>query len=230
MVTRRCGGRCLTSARLQMVTSSRCGGEFSDGGGCLGAAALFYKLVTQGQAPATFRVGTRVLVSKESAARWRAEREAAAEAEPGSKKPPQSRTRCRNPRCAGQLKIPADNPRDAFCCQGCEHAYYRSRCRVCERLFSRKTERRVVCGREKCRYEWKRYPEQFFGARYPSSPIAHNASRSAHSTGLKSGLKSGRGWRIIAVARGTADPARHAAAQRRRRLQISKRAADRPGS
>jgi hypothetical protein len=41
---------------------------------------LFYKLVTQGLAPQTFRVGTRVLVSKESAARWRAEREAAAEA------------------------------------------------------------------------------------------------------------------------------------------------------
>ena len=38
---------------------------------------LFYKLVTQGQAPATFRVGTRVLVSREAAARWRAEREAA---------------------------------------------------------------------------------------------------------------------------------------------------------
>jgi predicted DNA-binding transcriptional regulator AlpA len=37
---------------------------------------LFYKLIQQGQAPATFRVGTRVLVSKEAAARWRAEREA----------------------------------------------------------------------------------------------------------------------------------------------------------
>ena len=115
------------------------------------------------------------------------------------KAPTQVRTRCRNPRCAVQLKIPADNPRDAFCCRGCERAYYRSRCRVCERLFSRKTERRIVCGREKCRYECKRYPEQFFGARHPSSPIAHNASRSAHFTGLKSGTKSGRGSRVIAV-------------------------------
>jgi hypothetical protein len=42
---------------------------------------LFYKLVTQGQAPATFRVGTRVLVSREAAARWRAEREAVSSAE-----------------------------------------------------------------------------------------------------------------------------------------------------
>jgi len=37
---------------------------------------LYYKLAQQGLAPVTFRVGTRVLVSKESAARWRAEREA----------------------------------------------------------------------------------------------------------------------------------------------------------
>jgi hypothetical protein len=38
---------------------------------------MFYKLTHQGLAPQTFRVGTRVLVSKEAAARWRADREAA---------------------------------------------------------------------------------------------------------------------------------------------------------
>jgi hypothetical protein len=43
---------------------------------------LFYKLKPQGLAPATFNAGTRVLVSKEAAARWRAEREAASAAEP----------------------------------------------------------------------------------------------------------------------------------------------------
>ncbi|MGJ5049940.1 hypothetical protein ACQR09_22975 [Bradyrhizobium oligotrophicum] len=37
----------------------------------------FYKLKLQGLAPETFRVGTRVLISREAAARWRAEREAA---------------------------------------------------------------------------------------------------------------------------------------------------------
>ena len=35
---------------------------------------LFYKF--KNQMPATFRVGTRVLISREAAARWRAEREA----------------------------------------------------------------------------------------------------------------------------------------------------------
>jgi hypothetical protein len=42
---------------------------------------LFYKLMQQGLAPVTFRVGTRVLVSKEAAARWRRDREAASAAE-----------------------------------------------------------------------------------------------------------------------------------------------------
>jgi hypothetical protein len=42
---------------------------------------MFSKLLDRGQAPATFFVGSFVLVSKEAAARWRAEREAATAAE-----------------------------------------------------------------------------------------------------------------------------------------------------
>ena len=38
---------------------------------------MFYKLRQQGLTPAEFRVGTRVLISKESAAAWRRERERA---------------------------------------------------------------------------------------------------------------------------------------------------------
>jgi hypothetical protein len=41
---------------------------------------LYYKLKQQGLAPRTFFVGTRVLVSKEAAAEWRREREAASDA------------------------------------------------------------------------------------------------------------------------------------------------------
>jgi phage terminase small subunit len=37
---------------------------------------MYYKLAQQGLAPATFKAGARVLISKEAAARWRAEREA----------------------------------------------------------------------------------------------------------------------------------------------------------
>ena len=43
---------------------------------------MYYKLAQQRLAPQTFNIGTRVLVSKEAAARWRAEREAASVAEP----------------------------------------------------------------------------------------------------------------------------------------------------
>jgi excisionase family DNA binding protein len=41
---------------------------------------LFYKLRAQGQMPATFNVGSRVLISKEAAAAWRRARENAAQA------------------------------------------------------------------------------------------------------------------------------------------------------
>jgi hypothetical protein len=39
---------------------------------------LFYKLKPQGLMPVTFRLGARVLISREAAAQWRREREAAA--------------------------------------------------------------------------------------------------------------------------------------------------------
>ena len=41
--------------------------------------SFFHKLRSLGLGPAIMRVGARVLISKESAARWRAEREAAAQ-------------------------------------------------------------------------------------------------------------------------------------------------------
>jgi hypothetical protein len=41
---------------------------------------LFYKMKPLGQMPATFNVGTRVLISREAAAAWRRARENAAQA------------------------------------------------------------------------------------------------------------------------------------------------------
>ncbi|MBR1332811.1 hypothetical protein [Bradyrhizobium ottawaense] len=38
---------------------------------------LFYKLKSEGLMPVTFKLGTRVLISREAAAAWRAAREAA---------------------------------------------------------------------------------------------------------------------------------------------------------
>jgi hypothetical protein len=98
--------------------------------------------------------------------------------DPDIPEPVQVRYRCRNPRCGGKLKAPAANPRDAFCCTKCEAAYYRIRCRCCEQLFSRKTQRREVCGRSRCRHKFQRHPERFWGSRYPRQVLGHNAEKS----------------------------------------------------
>jgi hypothetical protein len=110
----------------------------------------------------------------------------------------QVRHRCRNPRCGLKLRKPTDNLRNAFCCHGCYFSFYRSRCIVCERSFERKTERRQVCGRRKCRNEFRRHREHYSSTWYPGSVLAHNASRSADKTGLKIGTFGGRAWRKVA--------------------------------
>lgn len=125
---------------------------------------------------------------------------------------PQVRHRCRNPRCAGKLRISATNPRDAFCTKGCEARFYSRRCRVCEALFSPKTVRKQVCQRSRCKHELERNPELYFGPRYPRD-LGHNAPKTGSGSisaklgsngpanpikiGVQSGAKSGRGWRII---------------------------------
>lgn len=111
---------------------------------------------------------------------------------------PQVRFHCRNPRCSLALKISTDNSRDAFCCRSCERRYYSFHCRVCEAAIPLGTSRKQVCGQSKCRYQFKRHPERFFGLRYIGSGIAHNARANPIRIGVKSDGKSGRGWRIIA--------------------------------
>ena len=112
--------------------------------------------------------------------------------------PDQVRHRCRNPRCAGKLKTPTADPRDAFCCTGCFQGFYRTRCLVCERSFERNTERQRLCGRPKCKREFKRDSARFSGTRYLGSVSAPNTSRNPLKTGLKTGSKTGRPWRKVA--------------------------------
>jgi hypothetical protein len=111
---------------------------------------------------------------------------------------PQERHRCRNVRCSAKLESAVTNPRDAFCCQGCFDTHYRGRCLVCERPIIRQTERQRLCKRRRCRDEFYRHKELFLGARYLPSVLRHNASRSAHSTGLKIGTLGGRPFAQIA--------------------------------
>ena len=126
----------------------------------------------------------------------------------------QLRQRCRSPRCGATLKIPAANPRDAFCCRACERRFYSCRCRVCESLLTKKSQRRQVCGRSRCRHELERHPGPYFRARFPRADLGHNAKKTGtrypppglgHNalakpikTGVPGAAKSGRAYRIIA--------------------------------
>jgi hypothetical protein len=78
----------------------------------------------------------------------------------------QLRTRCRNPRCMGKLPEPVDNPHAAFCTKGCWQQYHRSRCAVCEEKYERGTEQQLLCGRRKCKNEYRTWPHVYnpFGA------------------------------------------------------------------
>ena len=105
---------------------------------------------------------------------------------------------CRNPHCGAQLKTPAANSRDAFCCEGCHEIYYRTHCRVCEQLFRSKNRRRTVCGRSSCRHEFQRHPEQFWGSRYPRPRSGHNEEKSLAKSTPKTDVKSDREWRQVA--------------------------------
>jgi hypothetical protein len=107
---------------------------------------------------------------------------------------PPVRHRCRNPRCGAKLRLPVTNPRDAFCAAGCFTAFYRRRCLVCERAIIRGTERQRLCGRQKCKGEFRRHKERFFPTRYPPSGLSPNASRNPIKSALKTRSKAGRGF------------------------------------
>jgi hypothetical protein len=113
--------------------------------------------------------------------------------------PPQVRHHCRYLRCGAKLNVPTDNRHDAFCSKGCWKQFYDRHCIVCEAVIPPpKTKPRAVCRRSHCKHEVQRHPERYSGVRYPSARLGQISSRSAHFTGLKTSLKSGRGSRVIA--------------------------------
>jgi hypothetical protein len=122
--------------------------------------------------------------------------------------PSQIRHRCRNPRCAGKLELPASNRRDAFCCKGCERQFYGCRCRVCEALSGAKTSRRVVCARAKCQSAFRRHPEDFFGTRYPYRGVTDNAQENSAKSKLKTGMTDTRTTYARASAETVSPPPR----------------------
>jgi len=109
------------------------------------------------------------------------------------------RHRCLNPRCGLKLRHgPTDNLRAAFCTASCFDSYFRRRCLVCERPIDRKSERRQLCGRERCRKQLQRHRDRFCPPWYQASVLSPNALGSADKTGLKNRSEAGRAPRQVA--------------------------------
>jgi hypothetical protein len=108
------------------------------------------------------------------------------------------RHRCRNPRCRAKLTAPVENKRHAFCCHDCHDQFYRARCLVCERdtridpmTGKRRARRHQYCGR-KCKSESARFPHVYraWPPKGVPQPVRRASdSKSAHSTGLKIGIR-----------------------------------------
>jgi hypothetical protein len=120
------------------------------------------------------------------------------------------RRRCRNPRCGAKLKYETDRPRDAFCCRACFAQHYRTACFTCDRPMRQKAAQQRFCS-NRCRSTFRRHPEQFSSRFTPPcrgvADATRNALTSAHSTGLKTGAKPGRAWRVVAGPGATLGPA-----------------------
>jgi hypothetical protein len=100
------------------------------------------------------------------------------------------RHRCRNPKCRTNLPAPVESKHRAFCVRGCYERFYRNRCRVCERDLRKKAGkdagRRYCRPPNKCRLDAAKWPGRYEYA--PRATCTTRPSRSAHFTGLKTGL------------------------------------------
>jgi hypothetical protein len=108
------------------------------------------------------------------------------------------RTLCRNPRCRSKLPAPVENPRSAFCVRGCYRQFYRSRCLVCERPMERKTERKQLCGRPRCKSEFRALQQREMLGSYLHPTSAPNAAGNPIKQGTSAPLDPAGRYRIVA--------------------------------
>jgi hypothetical protein len=87
-----------------------------------------------------------------------------------------------------KLPAPVENEHHAFCCRGCYVNFYRFRCLVCEDQMKRKREgQRLKSGHIRCYNEYRRFPH-VYDLPGRTAPKRDERARSAHFTGLKTGL------------------------------------------
>ena len=103
---------------------------------------------------------------------------------------------CRNPKCRSKLKTPVENPREAFCTRGCHSSFYRKRCLVCEGPMERKTEKRQICNKAKCRNAFR---DKSCLGRYVTSRRAKSSAKNVDFIDLKQALGTRLAkWRVLA--------------------------------
>jgi hypothetical protein len=102
---------------------------------------------------------------------------------------------CRNPRCRSKLPSPVSNLREAFCCGGCYNSFYLHRCLVCERPMVRKAEHQKLCGKRKCRNDFRVLSDL---GRYYDAPNVSRPSKNVDFIDPKEAPKPYRPWRIVA--------------------------------
>jgi hypothetical protein len=103
---------------------------------------------------------------------------------------------CRH--CGEDLPKAVRNPRDRFCCDKCEDSFYRVHCRVCERPITAKNSRRQLCGRRRCKLDFRRHQERFFPSRYPSGRVS--PKREENSTKSRAFLAENGGCTFAQIA------------------------------
>jgi hypothetical protein len=107
------------------------------------------------------------------------------------------RHRCRN--CRAKLAAPVSKDREAFCSPGCHAAFFRTRCRVCEKPIEQPAGggTRLICNRAKCKSAWR---AGFRLGRYPTLKNVKSIQEVPVNQGPKVGISDDRAsWRVIAA-------------------------------
>ena len=106
---------------------------------------------------------------------------------------------CRNPQCRAKLPVPVSNDREAFCSRGCHGAFFRTRCRLCERPIEQPAGggTRLICNRAKCKSAWR---TGFDLGRYPTLKNVKSIQEVPVNKGPKVGVSNDRAsWRVVAA-------------------------------
>ena len=135
---------------------------------------------------------------------------------------------CRRERCNAKLEHPTDNARHAFCRPFCRGAFYRTRCRVCERDLRKPgkrgtTNRRYCRPPNKCKQEAENCP-----SKYADGPLYGLTANNEKNAFICDTLQTEKGTASVAMD-WQRDGARNCLAQTARRERVLRTETDAGG-